>query len=125
MLSTGQEEVRGDEDEHHITQIHEIVPKQTLSRAVGGMLSGKKSRSRSGSVLSTTSVVIGVTVLEATVESHQESEGTDEENVNRVEVVVSSTGPELKTRRSRLSLFQNTRLLAQARSLRDKFRPSS
>jgi hypothetical protein len=84
------------EDEHHITHIHQIVPKPSLTRTVGSILS-KKSRSRSGSVLSTTGdlgMVIGVSVLEATVES-RESEQADRENSgggHGVAVVVAGAG---------------------------------
>ncbi|KAJ6519107.1 hypothetical protein C8R45DRAFT_1065900 [Mycena sanguinolenta] len=61
------------EDDHHVTHIHAIAPKQSISRAMGGFLPRRLSRARSvlpGSVGGATAsdVVIGVSVAAATVE---------------------------------------------------------
>jgi len=64
------------EDDHHVTHMHTIAPKQSLSRAVGGFLPRRLSRARS-TVLpgnGNDNVVIGVSVAAATVELPEDAE---------------------------------------------------
>ncbi|KAF8216801.1 hypothetical protein K438DRAFT_1953698 [Mycena galopus ATCC 62051] len=66
------------EDDHHVTHMHTIAPKQSLSRAVGGFLPRRLSRARSvlhnGGGGSGTDMVIGVSVAAATVELAEDAE---------------------------------------------------
>ncbi|KAJ7281460.1 hypothetical protein C8J57DRAFT_1500159 [Mycena rebaudengoi] len=67
------------EEDHHVTQMHTIGPRQSISRAVGGLLPRRLSRARS-SVLPSAgessggNVVIGVSVQAATVETPENGE---------------------------------------------------
>jgi len=66
--------------EDHVTQVHHFPRKQSISRAVGGMLNRTVSSSRSKADLkppNRQNVVIGVSVEEATVEHH----GHDQEEI--------------------------------------------
>ncbi|KAJ7087708.1 hypothetical protein C8R43DRAFT_964998 [Mycena crocata] len=66
-----------DEEDHHVTHMHTIAPRQSISRAVGGFFPRRLSRARS-SVLPTSgdgnSMVIGVSVAAATVELPENAE---------------------------------------------------
>ncbi|KAJ7656331.1 hypothetical protein DFH06DRAFT_1298215 [Mycena polygramma] len=61
------------EDDHHVTHMHTIAPKQSISRAVGGFFPRRLSRARS-TVLPSNDVVIGVSVAAATVELPENAE---------------------------------------------------
>ncbi|KAF7356378.1 hypothetical protein MVEN_00970200 [Mycena venus] len=65
------------EDDHHVTHMHTIAPKQSLSRAMGGFLPRRLSRARStGGILpGADNMVIGVSVAAATVELPEGGEG--------------------------------------------------
>ncbi|KAJ7231892.1 hypothetical protein B0H12DRAFT_1239790 [Mycena haematopus] len=71
------------EDDNHVTHMHTIAPKQSLSRAMGGFIPRRLSRARSvlpgsggGGGLDTRdmSMVIGVSVAAATVELPEDAE---------------------------------------------------
>lgn len=64
------------EEDSHVTQMHQIAGRQSISKAVGGLLPRRLSRARSANVLSTSeaNMVIGVSVEEATVESAEGAE---------------------------------------------------
>ncbi|KAK7030645.1 hypothetical protein R3P38DRAFT_3188350 [Favolaschia claudopus] len=67
------------EDDHHVTHMHTIAPKQSLSRAMGGFLPRRLSRARSAAVVIPSNgggenVVIGVSVAAATVELGPDAE---------------------------------------------------
>ncbi|KAJ6581864.1 hypothetical protein B0H19DRAFT_1252026 [Mycena capillaripes] len=61
------------EDDQHVTHMHTIAPKQSISRAMGGFLPRRLSRARS-TVLPSSDVVIGVSVAAATVELPENAE---------------------------------------------------
>lgn len=62
------------EDAHGVTQIHQIAGRQTISKAVGGLIPRRLSRSQSANVMSSrdASMVIGISVQEATVEAAED-----------------------------------------------------
>lgn len=62
------------EEDNHVTQMRRIAGRQSISKAVGGFLPRRLSRSRSANVVLTggANVVIGVSVEEATVESKED-----------------------------------------------------
>ncbi|RDB25166.1 hypothetical protein Hypma_007981 [Hypsizygus marmoreus] len=64
------------EEDNHVTQMHRIVGRQSISQTVGGLLPRRLSRSRSANVLlaGEANVVIGVSVEEATVEAAEGAE---------------------------------------------------
>jgi len=64
------------EDDNHVTQVHRIAARQTLTRTVGSFLPRRLSRARSRPVIEDNdgTLVIGVSVRAATVE---ESPSTD------------------------------------------------
>lgn len=121
-----------EEDEHQVTQIHQIAPRQTLPRSIGDFLS-RKSRSRSGSVLSTKdgaigNMVIGVSVVEATANQTPVAEEQEQEQeLQRPEsrMVVTPGPSHLKQRPSRMSILGTSTLLSKARGLGEKLRHKS
>ncbi|KAL1678279.1 hypothetical protein EV122DRAFT_212470 [Schizophyllum commune] len=112
-------------DEHHITQMQQIVPRQnTISRAVGGMLPRRLSRARSERVIGNqqeTNLVIGVSVSEATVEATAEEEGAME-----TRIVVQRP---LRNQPSRLSMAESTPAstgwVSKAKNFTSKFKRKS
>ncbi|KAJ6534681.1 hypothetical protein DFH09DRAFT_1405318 [Mycena vulgaris] len=68
-----------EEDSHHVTHMHTIAPRQSISRAVGGFFPRRLSRARSsvlptGGDAMTNNLVIGVSVAAATVELPENAE---------------------------------------------------
>ncbi|KAJ6612289.1 hypothetical protein B0H10DRAFT_1807815 [Mycena sp. CBHHK59/15] len=63
------------EEDHHVTQMHTIAPRQSISRAVGGFFPRRLSRARSTVLPSSGdgNVVIGVSVEAATVEMAEDA----------------------------------------------------
>ncbi len=107
------------EDVHHVTQMHQIGGRQnTISRAVGGLLSGKLGRARSSSVVQGTpssNMVIGVSVEEATTEHAPGDDGPGTRTVVHT----------LRSQRSTNSLTRKESLMERARGLTKKLRRKS
>lgn len=106
------------EDAHHVTQMHQIVGRQnTLSRAVGGLIPRRLSRARSASVVAqdNSTMVIGVSVVEATTE-HALGDAPS---------VPSTVVHTLRTQRSTSSLSRTDSLLDRALGLTKKLRRKS
>jgi len=117
--------VSGDEaahvEEHHTTHVQKIAPRQSISRAVGGLLPRQLSRARSSSVVDTedANVIIGVAVEEATVE-------TPEDEAPIAAVVHAPAG--LRNQTSRLSMASSQGRAAWASKVKGftkKFRRKS
>lgn len=62
------------EDDNHVTQVHQIAARQSISQTMGVFLPRRLSRARSANVLKSgdSTVLIGVSVQEATVETPSE-----------------------------------------------------
>lgn len=112
-----------DEEDHHVTHMQTIAPRQSLSRAVGGLFPRRLSRARS--VLPPAgepSVVIGVSVAAATVEGP----GTDAERTPAT--VVHAPGGVLRSQASRGSMASvpnSPSWAARAKQFTKKFRRKS
>ncbi|TRM69046.1 hypothetical protein BD626DRAFT_472726 [Schizophyllum amplum] len=111
-------------DEHHVTQMQQIMPRQnTISRAVGGIIPRRLSRARSERVMGPqdTNLVIGVSVSEATVEATAEEEADMDSRI-----VVQRT---LRSQPSRLSMAETTPASSgwvnKAKNFTSKFRRKS
>jgi len=121
FASGGSEADDGDahhEDDHHVTHMHTIAPKQSISRAVGGFLPRRLSRARS-TVLPSSDVVIGVSVAAATVELP--------ENAEVAATVVHAPGA-LRNQPSKSSMnasFNKTTWAERAKKFTKKFRRKS
>lgn len=61
-------------EDNHVTHMHKIGGRQSISKAVGGLMPRRLSRTRSANVLSSGNgnMIIGVSVEEATVESAED-----------------------------------------------------
>jgi len=74
---SGTGDAHDEEDDHHVTHMHTIAPRQSISRAVGGFLPRRLSRARS-SVLPTSARDAGgnmvISVAAATVELPENAE---------------------------------------------------
>lgn len=66
------------EEDGHVTQLHQIAGRQTISQTVEGLLPRRLSRARSANVLAAgdARMVIGVSVEEATRESGEGGEAS-------------------------------------------------
>lgn len=62
------------EDDNHVTQVHQIAARQSISKTMGVFLPRRLSRARSANVLKSgdSTLVIDVSVQEATVETPSE-----------------------------------------------------
>ncbi|KAG7449830.1 uncharacterized protein BT62DRAFT_609277 [Guyanagaster necrorhizus] len=109
------------EDSHHVTQMQQIVGrKTTISRAIGGLIPGRLSHTRSRSIIDTavdSSMVIGVFVEE---EATTENAPDDLPPRSGSVMVVHS----LRNQPSRCS-FRRTSLMAKAKEFTQKFRRRS
>lgn len=76
-FASGGEDTHDEEDDHHVTHMHTIAPRQSISRAVGGFFPRRLSRARS-SVLPTSTRDAGgnmvISVAAATVELPENAE---------------------------------------------------
>ncbi|KAF5386028.1 hypothetical protein D9615_002325 [Tricholomella constricta] len=115
----------GDEDAHvednHVTQMLHIAGRQSISKAMGGLLPRRLSRARSTNILvGEANVIIGVSVEEATVEST--------EGVEASQTVVHAPGA-LRNQPSRLTMAGSSPArnswVAKAKGFTQKFRRKS
>lgn len=110
------------EDDHHVTQMQTIAGRQTLTKRLSRRLSRARSRS---SVLPTgdTNLVIGVSVVEATVETPS----TDNTPATPTTSAVVSSGS-LQRKSSQISIGGSREpgnWISKARDLTQKFRRKS
>jgi hypothetical protein len=117
------------EDEHQVTQIHQIAPRQTLSRTVGEFLS-RRTRSRSGSVLSSkdgvsTNMMIGVSVVENTVDRPLEADEDQHQRPESRVFISTDSGPPLKRKSSKMNLLRGSGLVEKAKGFGHKIRARS
>ncbi|KAJ7931768.1 hypothetical protein B0H13DRAFT_1593945, partial [Mycena leptocephala] len=107
------------EDDHHVTHMHTIAPKQSISRAMGGFLPRRLSRARSTVMPTSDVAVIGVSVAAATVELP--------ENAEVAATVVHAPGA-LRNRASKASIspsLEKTTWAERAKQFTKKFRRKS
>jgi len=102
----------------HVTQMHQIAGRQSISKTVGSLLPRRLSRARSANILAGEgNVVIGVSVEEATVESAEGAEASH--------AVVHAPGA-LRKQPSRLTMAGSSPArnswVAKARGFTQKFR---
>ncbi|KAJ7307065.1 hypothetical protein DFH08DRAFT_901157 [Mycena albidolilacea] len=116
-----------EEDHNHVTHMHTIAPKQSLSRAMGGFLPRRLSRARSTVIPSPGggdgSMVIGVSVAAATVEV-PEGEGAQ---VGTATVVHAPGALHHQTSKGSMSSSMMGRMgwAARAKTFAKKFRRKS
>ncbi|KAJ3865001.1 hypothetical protein EV359DRAFT_80882 [Lentinula novae-zelandiae] len=93
------------EDDNHVTQVHRIAARQTLSRAVGSFLPRRLSRARSRPVIedSDGTLVIGVSVQAATA-TVEESSPAESHLPSTTVTVGASLAPKLHSKESMSSL---------------------
>ncbi|THV06182.1 hypothetical protein K435DRAFT_23489 [Dendrothele bispora CBS 962.96] len=107
------------EDAHHVTQVHRIAPRQSISRAMGGLIPRRLSRaSRQVITEASGDMVIGVSVEAATVEA---APGVEDQ----VQATVHAPGRTLRPKASRSSLASlgsSGGWLHRAKGFTDKFR---
>jgi len=105
-------------EDHHVTQMLQIFGRQSISKAVGSLLPRRLSRSRSANVvMAQTSMVIGVSVEEATEECNNDAE-TCQTFIHTNHVPTSN--------RSKVDSFPvSESWLARTKSLARKFRHRS
>ncbi|GLB37342.1 hypothetical protein LshimejAT787_0403930 [Lyophyllum shimeji] len=124
-FASGASEHLNDEGAHvednHVTQIHQIAGRQSISKTVGKMLSRRLSRARSANIhVGEGNVIIGVAVEEATVESAEDAEA------NRVVVHAPRA---LRNQPSRLTMAGSSPArnswVAKAKGFTQKFRRKS
>ncbi|KAJ4471628.1 hypothetical protein J3R30DRAFT_1808317 [Lentinula aciculospora] len=125
------------EDDSHVTQVHRIAARQTLSRAVGSFLPRRLSRARSRPVIedSDGTLVIGVSVQAATATIEELSSGDAESHLPSTTVTVgTSLIPKLHSKESKSSLrstssnsnwVYNNSWMAKAKDLTKKLRRKS
>ncbi|KAF9012714.1 hypothetical protein BDQ17DRAFT_1420061 [Cyathus striatus] len=117
------------EESNHITQVHQIAGRTSISRKVGNMIPRRLSRARSASVLSPklsdpgAGLVIGVSVQEKTVEVEGEEEGTSVS----VHTGASDGAGALRNQKSRMTIAGGERerekgWIARARVFTARFR---
>lgn len=91
------------EDDDHVTQVHRIAARQTLTRTVGALLPRRLSRARSRPVIEDGSLVIGVSVQEATATTVVESSAAESQNHPLVTVTAGGGDPLIPSLNSKLS----------------------
>ncbi|KAK7036481.1 hypothetical protein VNI00_011678 [Paramarasmius palmivorus] len=112
------------EDNDHVTQVHRIAARQSISRAIGNVIPRRLSRARSRPVLAEgDSMVIGVSIQAATVEASE----VDEELPTST---VVSAATSLKDKSSKSSLKSDSvsgggGWVARAKSFTSKLRRKS
>ncbi|KAJ3784318.1 hypothetical protein GGU11DRAFT_336711 [Lentinula aff. detonsa] len=122
------------EDDNHVTQVHRIAARQTLSRTVGSFLPRRLSRARSRPVIedSDGTLVIGVSVKAATATVEESSA---ESHLPSATVTVgASLAPKLQSKESKSSLrstssnskwVSNNNWVAKAKDFTKKLRRKS
>jgi len=108
-------------EDNHVTQMHQIAGRQSISKTIGSLLPRRLSRTRSANILvGEANVMIGVSVEEATEESAEGAEAS--------QTVIHAPGA-LRNQPSRLTMAGSSparnNWVAKAKGFTQKFRRKS
>ncbi|KAJ7590605.1 hypothetical protein C8J56DRAFT_1046860 [Mycena floridula] len=109
-----------EEDAHHVTQIQQIAGRQSISKAVGGLLPRRLSRSQSANVISSGdgNMRIGISIQQATVENQHPA-------VASVQATAASPRSRASQQDLATSFSSKANWMAKAKGFTQKFRRKS